>query len=408
DDWIYGWNRWVNGVPCLAFTNEVGTSFYQSVAQLDQICRQNFKSIFFLANFSDSVRILVKPAVPPPQISTQDTSTTGNFTIAWQVKNIEFTQPTAYQVQELRDYTVFTDDFEQTPSAWVLQGFQHSTRRAYSGTYSMYSDSANNMSNYVRTLYPYPVESGDSLTFWCWYNLEKNYDVAVAEVSFDTREWFQLGPRLTDTAMSWRRMAYSLEPYVGKSVYIQFRVMTDGSILRNGFYLDDVSPVPFFNNTRIVSSVITDTFCDISVNQPGDHWYRVKGYNVANGWGEYSILGKVTALASGISADNQNPLLFSPVSCQVMPNPFVNSAVIHYHVPFESDVNLSVFDVQGRKIASLLNNLHKPGTYQIVWNGKSGDNKLAKGVYFLELNVSSSRDRDQTGKAKITRRIVIL
>ncbi|MEO0074664.1 MAG: M14 family metallopeptidase [candidate division WOR-3 bacterium] len=59
DDWIYGYNKFVKGNPCLAFTNEVGTSFYQSVSQLDQICRQNFKSIYYLANFSDSVRILI-------------------------------------------------------------------------------------------------------------------------------------------------------------------------------------------------------------------------------------------------------------------------------------------------------------------------------------------------------------
>jgi hypothetical protein len=399
DDWIYGWNRWVNGVPCLAFTNEVGTTFYQSVSQLDQISRENFKSIYYLAKFSDSVRILVKPAVPLPQLTVPDTSMTGNFTIAWQVKNVEYTQPTMYQVQELRDYSVMADSLESGINSWVVQGFQYSTRRAHSGTHSFYSDSANNISNYIRTVHPYLVNPGDSLTFWCWYNLERNYDVAVAEVSYDTREWFQLGPRLTDTAMSWRQKGYSLEPYVGKSIYLQVRVMTDDNTLRNGFYIDDIYPVPFFNNTRIVSSTITDTFCDISVSQASEHWYRVKGYNIANGWAEYSILGKVVALGSGVSEDNQNQLLVGQVSFNITPNPFVNAALIRYYIPSESKVNLKVFDIQGRKITDLLNHLHKPGVYQLVWSGKAGNRRLAKGVYFLELDV------DET---KINRRVIIL
>lgn len=399
DDWIYGWNRWVNGVPCLAYTNEVGTSFYQPISQLDQICRQNFKSIYYLANFSDSVRILVKPAVPQALISVPETSATGNFTIAWQPKNRQFNNPTMWEVQELRDLNVFQDNFEGLLTGWNRQGFNTSTVRAYSGTKSMFSDSANNISNYIRTVYPYPVQSGDSLTFWCWYNLEKNYDVAVAEVSFDTREWFQLGPRLTDTATSWRRVAYSLETYAGKSVYIQIRVMTDGSVLRNGFYLDDIYPVPFFNNTRTVSSSISDTFCDVSVNQSGRYWYRVKGYNISNGWGEFSLLDDVIAFSSGIADNNINFNLIGEVSCNIFPNPFANSATIRYNVPFESKVNLNVIDVQGRIIVNLFDNVHKPGMYQISWNGKIENKKLSSGIYFLELHID---------KTKITRRVVIL
>ena len=48
---------------------------------------------------------------------------------------------------------------------------------------------------------PYPVEPGDSLTFWVWYDLETNYDVGVAEVSLEGKEWFQLHDRFTGTSM---------------------------------------------------------------------------------------------------------------------------------------------------------------------------------------------------------------
>jgi hypothetical protein len=392
DDWIYGWNRFINGIPCLAFTNEVGTSFYQPVSNLSSILHENFEAIYFLANFSDSVRIYVKPAVPAPQVSVPETSATGDFTISWQPKNSEYANPNSWEVQEFNGYSVFTDSLEGLPSAWTMQGFSLSTRRARSGTHSLYSDSANNISNYARTTFPYLVQPGDSLTFWCWYNLERNYDAAVAEVSFDTKEWFQLGARMTDTAISWRRKAYSLAPYTDKSVYIQFRVMTDDNTLRNGFYLDDVSPVPLFNNTRIISSTITDTFCNVTVLNQGNYWYQVRGSNLTNGWGMYSTLQGVVVLTSAISEGNDSRLDIGKVTFNLFPNPFSNSATIRYSVPVESKVSLKVFDVQGRNRAELVNSTHKAGNYQISWDGRTlNRNKLASGVYFLELNVSTTK-----------------
>jgi carboxypeptidase T len=390
DDWIYGWNRALNGVPCLTLTNEIGTSFYQSTSNLDQIWRQNYKAVYHLAIFSDSVRILMKGMVPPPQITVPETSATGDFTIAWQPKNSQFNSPNMWEVQELKDYSVSLDSFEAGTSAWVFQGFQYSTRRARSGTHSFYSDSANNISNYVRTIYPYLVQSGDSLTFWCWYNLEKNYDVAVAEVSYDLKEWLQLSARLTDTAMSWRRKAYSLEPYAGKSVYIQFRVMTDDGVLKNGFYLDDVYPVPLFGSTWIISSSITDTFCSISVPSIGHYWYRVKGNNTTYGWGEYSILDGVTVLSSSVPEVNQS--IREKIAYQIMPNLFSNSTLIKYSVPSEKRVCLKVFDVQGRNRAELINSVHKPGNYQMVWDGRNvKGKKLSAGVYFVELSIGATQ-----------------
>jgi len=398
DDWIYGWNRALNGVPCLAFTNEIGTSFYQSTSNLDQIWRQNYKAVYHLATFSDSVRILMKGMVPPPSITVPETSATGDFAIAWQPKNPQFNTPNMWEVQELKDYSIGIDSLESVTSLWAIQGFQYSTRRAHSGTHSFYSDSANNISNYVRTTYPYLVNSGDSLSFWCWYNLEKNYDVAVAEVSFDTREWFQLGARLTDTAMSWRRKAYSLEPYAGKSVYIQFRVMTDDITLKNGFYIDDIYPVPMFANSRIISSSITDTFCDVSVSALGDYWYRVKGSNTAYGWGEYSILKGVTVLSSAVSEANQ--FVREKISYQITPNLFTNWTMIKYSMPSKSRVYLKVFDVQGHCQDEIINTVQQPGNYQIVWNGKNDNGmKLPAGVYFIALHVDN---------AQITKQVLLL
>lgn len=395
DDWIYGWNKYVNGVPCLAFTNEIGTSFYQPLTDVDHIIRQNFKAVVCLTNFSDSVRILMKGFVPPPKITVPETSLSSNFVVAWKPKNPEFNNPSMWELQELSNYTVIQDQFDTILPAWQVQGFVLSSRRAYSGLRSMWSDSANNISNYIRTTYPYVVNPGDSLTFWCWYNLERNYDVAVAEVSFNTKEWFQLGARLTDTSGGWRRIAYSLEPFVGKSIYIQFRVMTDGSILKNGFYLDDVYPVPMFNNARILASNITDTAYIVSVNQPGHYWYRVRGYNTTHGWGEFSMLDDVEVLATAITEiKNTHNITFN-----IVPNIFTTNALIQYSVPFECKVALSVYDITGRNRVQLVNRTDKPGVYEIHWPAiDDNKKKLSSGIYFLKIDI---------GEKSLTKRIII-
>ncbi|MEO0091115.1 MAG: M14 family zinc carboxypeptidase [candidate division WOR-3 bacterium] len=396
DDWIYGWNKYLNGVPCLAFTNEIGTAFYQSLTDVDQIVRQNFKAVVFLTNFSDSVRILMKGFVPPPEISVPDTTTSSSFVVSWKPKNPQFNNPEYWELQELTNYNVSQDQFDTLLPCWQVQGFVLSSRRAYSGSKSMWSDSANNISNYIRTTYPYLVNSGDSLTFWCWYNLEKNYDVAVAEVSFNTKEWFQLGTRMTDTSGGWKRFAYSLEPYVGKSIYIQFRVMTDGSVLKNGFYLDDVYPVPMFHNTRIVASNIPDTFYLVWVSQPGHYWYRVRGYNTTNNWGEYSMLGGVEVLSADIT-ETQNK---GYITFNIIPNLFSIKTMIQYSVPYETKVVLNLYDITGRELTKLVNSDHKPGVYQINWQAIDNHKKrLASGVYFVKLNI---------GEKSLTKRIIIL
>jgi hypothetical protein len=399
DDWIYGYNKFVKGNPCLAYTIEVGTQFYQPTSQLDNICRENFKAIYYLANFSDSVRVLVKPLVPQPEVFVPETVYENNFTISWKPKNPNYTQPTQWQLEELKDYQTFTEDFEGLTTAWIARGFRLSSIRAHSGTKSMYSDSANNISNYLRTRYPYYVLPGDSLTFWCWYNLEPNYDVAVVEVSYDTREWFQLGPRFTDTATSWRRIAYSLEPYVGKSIYIQFRVMTDGSVLRSGFYVDDISPVPYFNSATVISSSITDTFYNVAVSEPGTYWYRVKGYNIENGWGEASFVKPVVVLSSALS-EGLVPNSNLKTSLKIVPNLLINNVTISYSVSKPGRVLLKVYNALGQEILKLVDDKLSAGTYQISWKGDDQTyTRLAPGVYFIKL---------ETEETKLIRRVIIL
>jgi len=66
---------------------------------------------------------------------------------------------------------------------------------------------------------------------------------------------------------------------------------------------------------------------------------------------------------------------------QNYPNPFNPSTVIEYAVPKESIVNLSIFNVLGELVSTLVNEQKKPGYYEYQFNASD----LASGIYIYRI-----------------------
>jgi hypothetical protein len=66
---------------------------------------------------------------------------------------------------------------------------------------------------------------------------------------------------------------------------------------------------------------------------------------------------------------------------QNYPNPFNPSTVIKYAVPKESPVSIKVFDLTGRKVATLVDEVKQPGTYELTFDA----GKYASGVYIYQM-----------------------
>ena len=76
---------------------------------------------------------------------------------------------------------------------------------------------------------------------------------------------------------------------------------------------------------------------------------------------------------------------------QNYPNPFNPSTQISFDVPEGSElVRLNIYNILGKKVSTLLNNVMSPGKHKIEWNAKDNEgNPVASGIYFYELNSSS-------------------
>ena len=76
---------------------------------------------------------------------------------------------------------------------------------------------------------------------------------------------------------------------------------------------------------------------------------------------------------------------------QNYPNPFNPSTQISFDVPEGSDlVRLNIYNILGKKVSTLLNNVVNPGKHKVEWNAKDNEgNPVASGIYFYELSSSS-------------------
>jgi len=77
--------------------------------------------------------------------------------------------------------------------------------------------------------------------------------------------------------------------------------------------------------------------------------------------------------------DMNTPAEFS--LAQNYPNPFNNSTMIRYQLPKNDFVELSVYNISGQKIATLVNQQQAAGNYQVSWQA---DN-LTSGIYYYKL-----------------------
>lgn len=73
---------------------------------------------------------------------------------------------------------------------------------------------------------------------------------------------------------------------------------------------------------------------------------------------------------------------------QNYPNPFNPTTTIVYALPKKSQVKISVYDISGRLVETLVNNEKPSGTHQVVWNAGN----YASGVYFYKIETGSLVD----------------
>ncbi len=104
-----------------------------------------------------------------------------------------------------------------------------------------------------------------------------------------------------------------------------------------------------------------------------------------------------TAMASPSDlalSTNQDEAVLKNELRQNYPNPFSNETVIHFSLAKPVKINLSVFDINGRLVKTVINGLREAGAHVVKINA----NPLARGIYFYKL---------QTGNYSAVKKMII-
>ena len=86
------------------------------------------------------------------------------------------------------------------------------------------------------------------------------------------------------------------------------------------------------------------------------------------------------------TVENTNPTKFE--LNQNFPNPFNPNTVISYSIAKAEKVELRVYDMLGKEVQTLVNDVKNPGSYNVVFNAAN----LSSGVYFYRLTAGSFTD----------------
>jgi flagellar hook assembly protein FlgD len=77
-------------------------------------------------------------------------------------------------------------------------------------------------------------------------------------------------------------------------------------------------------------------------------------------------------------------------SLTTYPNPFVKKTVIDFAIRTQENVSITVYDVSGKMVKSLVAQKLAPGCHEIHWNGEDRmGRRVSNGIYFIKLKTPS-------------------
>ena len=145
---------------------------------------------------------------------------------------------------------------------YVLQ-FEGSTQaeitptEPHSGNYYFWSNKGDESDMILTRNFDFKHHEGPlTLTYWTWYDLEKDFDYVYVEVSEDGESWDILGTpsgTLEDPSGNsygwgyngqsegWIQESVDLSDYAGKEVQIRFEYVTDTAVNNEGMLIDDIA-----------------------------------------------------------------------------------------------------------------------------------------------------------------------
>lgn len=282
-------------------------------------------------------------------------STTFNFTVSGSCPN-NYGIPTRLKIMQNDTITLYNklhyilvgngtaillDSAENGFNNWTTSNtWAVTTSQYHSPTHSFTdSPSGNYLGNANNSMtLNFPLNTSGTpvvfLSFWHRYYTEAGYDYCRVEVSSNNGTNWSEVTSYNGNMQTWTYQSFNITSFTNSSanVRIRFRLTSDGSLNYDGWYVDDI---------------------------------KITGYQ---------------SIPTGIGNNwNVTPNKFALE--QNFPNPFNPATQINYSVAKEGLVRITIIDLLGREVKTLVNEVKAPGYYAVDFNGTN----LSSGMYFYRM-----------------------
>jgi len=157
----------------------------------------------------------------------------------------------------------------------------------------------------------------------------------------------------------------------------------------------DFSTIVYDAKVVDTTVVATDTLDAIT-----RYYWHVSAMNAG---GESGFSGAATFVTSpilGVDVSSTDiPKVFALM--QNYPNPFNPSTTISYDIPKAASVNVTIYDVLGRVVTELVNEVQSPNHYKMQWNASN----VSSGMYFLRIQ---ARSVDGSGTFSAVKKLMLM
>jgi len=198
-----------------------------------------------------------------------------------------------------------------------------------------------------------------------------------------------------------------LTPLIVPLPYDSLRCMLAGRVMhQNGNPLEGALIMVRNRSQEMVNYGITDQYGNYQIDGLSDGIYEVTvtKVNFASATTEIEINSaraditlfdfSLTENLTSVPVSDPNPVGL-PTQLALLPNypnPFNPSTKIEFTLPEALAVDLSVFDILGRRIKTLVRESLPPGRYSVTWNGSDTNNRsVSSGIYFYVLETPGQR-----------------
>jgi hypothetical protein len=135
------------------------------------------------------------------------------------------------------------------------------------------------------------------------------------------------------------------------------------------------------SQTEPLAQVTKPSYEDMEAQEGETYYYKVSATDFNKNESDYSA--EVNATITDVKVEGGIPDEYALK--QNYPNPFNPSTIIKYQLPEASNVKITVFDITGKEIATLVDKQMNAGYHYTVWNAHN----ISTGIYFYRMQTDN-------------------